>query len=253
MTSGGAARVLAGAASAVAFLTVVPLGRHAPRSGALGPAAGWLPLVGGAVGLAAGGVRAGAEPLVGAGPATVLAVITGVVITGGLHQDGLADCADGLGARGARERRLAVMRDPAVGAFGVLALIAWALLVVAGVGQLGTGRAVIALAAAGALGRLAAVGHALACRPARSDGLSAAFAPSGAGATIAAASAAVPVVALAGPPAGAAALAAAAAVCAGSAALARRRFGGRTGDTLGATVCAAEAAVLLALVAVWRP
>lgn len=253
MTAGRAARAVASGASAVAFLTVVPLGRHSPRSRRLGPAAAWFPLVGGAVGLAAGGVRAGAEPLVGAVPATVLAVIAGVVLTGGLHQDGLADCADGLGARGGLERRLEVMRDPVVGAFGVLALVAWALLVVTSVGSLTTGRAAIALVAAGALGRLAAVGHALACRPARADGLSAGFSPSGAAAAVAAASAAVPVVALAGPLAGAAALAAAAAACAGSAALARRRFGGHTGDTLGAAVCATEAAVVLALLAAWRP
>ncbi|MFP5452385.1 MAG: adenosylcobinamide-GDP ribazoletransferase, partial [Thermoleophilia bacterium] len=191
MTARRAARALAGGASAVTFLTIAPLGRRAPRSGKLGPAAAWFPLVGGAVGLAAGGLRAGADPLVGAVPATVLAVIAGVVLTGGLHQDGLADCADGLGARGGLERRLAVMRDPVVGAFGVLALIAWALIVVTSVGGLTTGRAVIALVTAGALGRLAAVGHALACRPARADGLSAGFAPSGSGAALATASAAV--------------------------------------------------------------
>lgn len=253
MTARRTARALAGAASAVAFLTVVPLGRHAPRSGQLGPAAAWFPLVGGAVGLVAGGVRAGTDPFVGPAPSTVLAVLAAVVLTGALHQDGLADCADGLGARGGPEHRLAVMRDPAVGAFGVLALIAWALLVVTSLGGLPTGQAVVAMVAAGALGRLAAVGHALACRPARADGLSAGFSPSAAAAAVAAASAALPVLVLAGLLPGAAALAAAAAVCAGSAELARRRFGGRTGDTLGATVCATEAAVLLVLLGIWRP
>ena len=45
------------------------------------------------------------------------------ILTGALHQDGLADCADGLGVRGDRERRLAVMRDSAIGVFGTLALV----------------------------------------------------------------------------------------------------------------------------------
>lgn len=244
------ARALLDGVLALGFLTLVPLGSRAPRSGRLGPAAPWFPLVGAAVGLVAGGVRAGAEPLVGVLPASALAVMAAIILTGGLHQDGLADCADALGARGGPERRLAVMRDPAVGAFGVLALIGWALLLVTVIGSLDTGRAVVALVVAGALGRLAAVGHARACRPARPDGLSAGFAPSGVGLALAIASS-IPLLAPAGPSAGSAALAAAAAVCAGSAALARSRFGGRTGDTLGATVCVAEVAVVLVLLGAW--
>ena len=61
----------------------------------------------------------------------MLALVVLVAVTGALHQDGLADCADGLGVRGDRERRLAVMRDSAIGAFGTLALIGWALLLIA--------------------------------------------------------------------------------------------------------------------------
>ena len=61
-------------------------------------------------------------------PPPSLALVVLVALTGALHQDGLADTADGLGARGDRDRRLAAMRDSAIGAFGVLALIGWALL-----------------------------------------------------------------------------------------------------------------------------
>lgn len=246
-------RALASGALAVSFLTIVPVRARFVWSGQLGPAAAWFPAVGAAVGLAAGGVRAGLDPIVGAVPATVLALVVSVVLAGGLHQDGLADCADGLGVRGDLARRLEVMRDPTVGAFGVLALLAWALLVTTSVGGLSTGRAVIAFIVAGALGRLAAVVHALACRPARTDGLSASFTPTRVAGGVAGASAVVSSVALAGPIGGMVALAVGAAACASSVLLARWRFGGRTGDTLGAAVCMTEAAVCVALLGFWGP
>ena len=91
-------------------------------------AAVWFPLVGAAVGAVAGRRPRRRPSTFRAAARTVLAMIALVVVTGALHQDGLADTADGLGVRGDRERRLAVMRDSATGAFGVLALIAWALL-----------------------------------------------------------------------------------------------------------------------------
>jgi len=57
-------------------------------------------------------------------PGGAAAVLLGleIVLTRGLHLDGLADWADSLGASGDRERRLAVMKDHSIGAFGVLAL-----------------------------------------------------------------------------------------------------------------------------------
>ena len=120
-------RPLADAALAVAFLTIVPVRVRDPNA-SLARAAAFFPLVGAAVGAAAGGIRVAFQPLLGTGPATVLALVVLVGLTGALHQDGLADTADGLGARGDRDRRLAAMRDSAIGAFGVLALIGWALL-----------------------------------------------------------------------------------------------------------------------------
>lgn len=58
-------------------------------------------------------------PLVAAG----LAIAFGLFITGALHEDGLADCADGLGGSRDRERSLEIMRDSRIGAFGALALM----------------------------------------------------------------------------------------------------------------------------------
>ena len=133
-------RALDGAALAVAFLTILPARPRADVAD-LRAAAPWFPLVGALVGGLAGATRYGAEPLFGATIASVLALAVLVVVTGALHQDGLADCADGLGVRGDRDRRLAVMRDPATGVFGTLALVGWALLLTAALTQLDDGEA----------------------------------------------------------------------------------------------------------------
>ncbi len=83
----------------------------------------WFPLVGAVLGLVLGGVWwLGAKiwPALVAGGIVVLADL---VLTGLLHVDGLADTGDGLVAPLSRERRLAAMRDPAVGAFGVVVVV----------------------------------------------------------------------------------------------------------------------------------
>ena len=105
--------------SALSFLTV--FGRAAqpnPRT------LSWFPLVGLAVGGVVGLVWWGAGRVWPATVAAVLAVAVDAAVTGCLHLDGLADTADGLLPPAAdRERRLAIMADPRVGAFGAVALI----------------------------------------------------------------------------------------------------------------------------------
>ncbi|MEM6382475.1 MAG: adenosylcobinamide-GDP ribazoletransferase [Pseudomonadota bacterium] len=64
-------------------------------------------------------VALGTTPLV----AAAICVAALVFLTGALHEDGLADYADGLGGGRTREDKLRIMRDPAVGAYGVLALV----------------------------------------------------------------------------------------------------------------------------------
>jgi adenosylcobinamide-GDP ribazoletransferase len=242
----------ADAALALAFLTVVPARTHALGPRGLAGAAAFFPLVGAAVGALAGGARAAFDPLLGPTPATMLALAALVGITGALHQDGLADTADGLGVRGDRDRRLAAMRDSALGAYGVLALIAWALLMLAALQPLPVDRALAALIAAATLARWAALLHAAAAPPARAEGLGAQFHPGRAALAAATLTALAATGLAAGPLPGLAALAAALAAAALSILTARRALGGRTGDTLGATVALAELLVCLTLLGVWR-
>lgn len=86
------------------------------------PAAGWL----------TGGVTAaalwGAAQLFPMPVAVLLAFGVRVLLTGALHEDGLADCCDGFGGGTTRERRLAIMKDSHIGTYGVLGLIFYALL-----------------------------------------------------------------------------------------------------------------------------
>jgi adenosylcobinamide-GDP ribazoletransferase len=92
--------------------------RTAARALILAPVVGLL--IGGIVGGIVLGLSAlGAPPLL----AGLAGVATGAGLTRGLHLDGLADLADGLGSYGGPERMLAVMKDPSTGAFGVITLI----------------------------------------------------------------------------------------------------------------------------------
>lgn len=239
-------------ALAVSFLTVVPVRLRALDSADLGGAAAWFPAVGALVGALAGGVRVGAEPVVGATAATVLAMAALVLVAGALHQDGLADTADGLGVRGDPERRLAVMRDSATGAFGVLALIGWALLLLAALAPLSQREALVALVTAGALSRWAALLHAAGSSAARPDGLGARFSVGRAALLIATTCAVGIAVVAAGVAPGLVAIAATLAIAVASAWAAQVAIGGRTGDTIGATVAVAEVAVCTALLGYWR-
>jgi adenosylcobinamide-GDP ribazoletransferase len=218
----------------------------------LAVAAGWFPLVGAAVGAFAGGVRVGGQQLLGRTPATVLAMIALVVATGALHQDGLADTADGLGVHGDRSRRLRVMRDSATGVFGALALIGWALLLATTLASLDAWHALIALVVACALARWAALLHAIATPAARDEGLGAALRVRRVAFGAATLASIALTLALCGLAPGAMATGAALLVAGLSAVFAQRTLGGHTGDTLGATVSITEVAVCVTLLAIWH-
>jgi adenosylcobinamide-GDP ribazoletransferase len=258
--AGRARRPWDGLAGAIAFLTIVPvpgvatsLAASATGTGVgLSGVAVWFPVVGAAVGGLAGGVRVLLGPLLGATVATVLAMIVLVVVTGALHEDGLADTADGLGARGGRARRLEVMRDSSTGVFGALALIAWALLLLTTVASLDGDRALRALIVACALARWAALVHAAGAPAARSDGLGASLRVGRIVLGVATVVSAIVALAICGLVPGAGAIGAAVVVAGLSVAFARHTLGGRTGDTLGATVAIAEVAVCVVLLGVWQ-
>jgi len=103
---------------ALSFLTV--LGRAAePNERTLS----WFPLVGMAVGAVVGSVWWLAGRIWPAAVAAVVAVAVDAAVTGCLHLDGLADAADGLLPAVSRARRLEIMADPRIGAFGAVALV----------------------------------------------------------------------------------------------------------------------------------
>jgi adenosylcobinamide-GDP ribazoletransferase len=88
----------------------------------------WYPVVGWIVGALSAGALLLASRLWPGLPAAVVALATGFVVTGGFHEDGLADTADGLGGGQTPERRLEIMKDSRIGSYGVLAL--WGVLTI---------------------------------------------------------------------------------------------------------------------------
>jgi adenosylcobinamide-GDP ribazoletransferase len=132
-----------------------------------------LPFVGAGVGLAAGLVFAVVRGVSGPGwLAAALAVAASVLITRALHEDGLADTADGLGPHGIEtSRRLEIMRDSRNGTFGVLALALSVLIKVACLAQFGGGTGLAVLIAAHAMSRAVLAYPLLAFSPVRNDGL----------------------------------------------------------------------------------
>lgn len=247
------APILDGPRHAVGFLTRVPVPFGPDEAPRLTAAAPWFPVVGAAVGAVGGGVLALVGSLSGAGPSGVAAAIAlaaMLVVSGALHEDGLADVADGLGVHGDRERRLAVMRDPRNGTFGVLALLAWFFVGWSALRGLGTGGdAVAALIAAGALSRWAILVHAAAGRPARPDGAIHALRVGPAVLAVGSAIAVGVAVACLGVGPGLVASGVAAALALLGALGARRALGGLTGDTCGAAAAVAFVAVLVVALA----
>ncbi len=164
-----------GLLTAIAFLTIVPVpARTQGRS--FGLAAVWFPVVGALIGLALAGVgwcgRALWDPFI----AAALMIGAGVVLTGGLHIDGLMDTADALFSRKSRERMLEIMRDPRSGALGVAAGICVLALKLAAYAYLAGGEQWRVVVAAPVAGR-AAIVIALAAFPyARETGTGASFA-----------------------------------------------------------------------------
>jgi adenosylcobinamide-GDP ribazoletransferase len=234
-------------AAATGFLTRIPVA-GAPEGGRLADAAWAFPLVGAGIGAIAAVVLLIAQLLgLGDWPRALLAVLTSLVLTGALHEDGLADTVDGLAGGGDRAAKLVIMRDSRLGTFGGLALVMSVGLRAAALAQLGQAfYAGLALIAAHALSRALLPPAMRLLPPARADGLAAAAGrPSAAAALIAPLIGAAITLAALGPGRGALACVAAAAAVTAAAVLVRRQIGGSTGDALGAFQQVGEIAILL--------
>lgn len=248
--------------AAVSFLT--PFGSATEPTPA---ALDWFPVVGAAIGLTVGGVWWLAARAWPAPAAAAVVVAVDVALTGYLHLDGLVDSADGLLPPMPAERRLAVMADPRIGAFGAvtlgavlllrfgaLASSAPALLVVGGL-WCGSRSAMAVVARSSPYVRPGGLAAAFVDPPRGATG----FAPAGGRGRLGvllppALVGAVVSVGLAVVGRGVHGLVAIGAEMVGVAAvvvLARRRIGGFTGDVLGAAGVVGETLGLLALAAKW--
>lgn len=210
----------------------------------------WYGVVGGLLGLA----LAGAALLLRAMGLPALAVAGLLVALWGLqtrllHLDGVADTADALGTTADRGRALEIMKDTHAGSFAVAAVSGVLLLKFAALASLEGAALAGALVAAPALARVAPVFISGLLPPARGDkGLGAAVAGGpGLGREFACGASALAIALIAAGPAGALAALAVLAAGWGLGLWYRRRLGGYTGDTLGASVELCELAALLAM------
>ncbi|WP_426033987.1 adenosylcobinamide-GDP ribazoletransferase [Cypionkella sp. TWP1-2-1b2] len=236
---------------AVMLLTRLPAGRMA-QAPAIGAAVWAFPLAGALVGGIAAAVLAGALAVGVAPPlAAGLALAASVLATGGLHEDGLADCADGFGGGRDRARKLEIMRDSRIGSYGGLALILslglrWqALAILAAHNPKLAACALIALA----ISSRAGLSFALLWMPAaRSDGMGKSAAGTTLGhALVGLALVIIGLAALVGPQATVLVLTTQIVVQLIFARLALRQIGGQSGDVLGAMQQLAEVAGWLVL------
>lgn len=229
------------------ILTRIPVGNLSGDVPTMGASAWGWPLVG----LVVGGISAliwwaalaiGLPPL----PAAALAILAGALATGGLHEDGLADLADGFGGGQNKARRLEIMRDSRIGSYGALA-IGFSLLLRAGaLASLGGCDGVVALIVLGAASRAAMPAALHLMPPARADGLGRAAGQVGLRRLLLALVLGGVALCLTGP--GALVVGVVMAVAAlALGLLAMRKIGGQTGDVLGAMQQVSELAGWLAI------
>ncbi|MHA7876334.1 adenosylcobinamide-GDP ribazoletransferase [Roseivivax sp.] len=235
---------------ALMLLTRLPAGSFTKDPPAL-PESRWAwPLVGLVTGALSWGVFALAGALgLDPGIAALLAIGAGVLLTGGLHHDGLADSADGLWGGQSPERRLEIMRDSRIGSYGVLALILTLGLEWQALGAAGAAVGLPGFLLIGVASWLAMLLVSDLVPLARGDGLGASARGEGGPEVWWPGGLALLVTVLATGPGALWALGAMAALTLGLVRLARAKIGGQTGDILGAVQVLTGLAGWLALAA----
>lgn len=237
------------AAAVLTRLPVAPAADGAAAAPGAIAAASWaFPAVGAGIGGIAALVLFVAAALgLDPAPAALLALAAAGWLTGALHEDGLADTADGFGGGRDREAKLAIMRDSRHGTYGIVALVfsiglrAAALISIPGPVEGG-----LALIAAHAVSRAALPMVMRRLAQARTEGLGALAGTPGPTAALAALAIGILVaLGMLGPVRGAVAVVLTGAAVAATAALARRQIGGYTGDVLGAMQQIGEIVMLL--------
>ncbi len=241
-------RLFADFAAAAAFFTRIPAPRPGGHARLLADAAWAFPLVGAGIGAVSALTFLLAQLLrLGDWPAALLAVLAGLALTGALHEDGLADTADGFIGGCDSEQRLAIMRDSRHGTFGVLAIVLSLLLRAAALAAIGEAiQAGLALVAAHAASRAALPLAMRILAPARAEGLGVtAGRPRLTPAIAALVIGIVITLAALGPGRGALAIGLTGSALFGLGVTAQRRIGGYTGDVLGALQQVGEIVMLL--------
>lgn len=239
--------------ASIAFCTQLPFARATPQTAkVLGKAAWAFPIAGLVVGLVGAVVyvlahRLGLPPW----PAAALSVTATLIVTGALHEDGLADAADGFGGGGTRQQKLDIMRDSRTGAFGVCAVVLSLLLRVGALASFADAHGVVwALLVSHGAARSTMPALMWLVPPARGDGLSyEAGTPPGESVAAAAAIALIVLVFCLHPARGVIAFVVLAATVTLMAWLSSRQIDGHTGDVLGALEQVGEVAVLLVALA----
>lgn len=239
---------------AVQFLTRIPVPAIPGfQPDWTGRSARYFPLVGGLVGCLCAGVFLAASTIWTGSLPALLAIAAGTLITGTFHEDGLADSLDGLGGGQTRARRLEIMKDSRIGTFGTFGLGLTLAVKIVALSELSSLAGAMALVAAHAAGRAAAV-VAMRALPYAGDLAETKVKPVAAGVTLGEVLTAVLIGAvtltpllLTTPLPAIAALAGAAVFAAAMVWAAARLIGGWTGDTLGATEQMFEVGFLLVI------
>ena len=236
--------------TALGFLTALPVPRRVASAAALARALIFFPLVGLLVGLLLLALDLLLAPVLPVGVRAALLLGAGVGLTRALHLDGLMDCCDGLFGGFTPERRLEIMRDSRVGAFGVLGAVVVLLLRFNGLTALSDPWLVAGLLLPPTLGRWAMALAIVAYPYGRATGLGVAFKEGSSWRQVALAGIlALGLAAALWWPWGMAALPVAAGLTASLARFMRGRLPGLTGDCYGAINEVVEIVVLLMVVA----